>query len=316
MVKQRNVQGEAAVWVGIIGNMSLALLKAGGGLFAGSKGLMADSVHSASIAVSSIAVLIGRKGKRQPPDVEESTRVRAESAVSVILAVLLLLAGVETGISALKAILHGVNDHPKGIAVLIILFSFGIKEGVIWYLSATGHPYAGKSKNDSMAERRVDRVSSLTVFVGVVGSISGEVLDVPSLYYLDASAGVVASLLVLHKGYKLAVEAIYLSMDRVLMKEDIEELVKAAQCVKGVITVNDLRAREHGHYVVVDVNISVNPKITVWEGNEIARMVRQHLMRRFIHVSDVFIHVDPYDPGYPYKSGMDPDQDYFPTLLH
>jgi divalent metal cation (Fe/Co/Zn/Cd) transporter len=80
--------------------------------------------------------------------------------------------------------------------------------------------------------------------------------------------------------------------------------------------VDELRAREHGHYVLVDVKISVNPKISVYEGHDIARLVKQQLMMRFTHVSDVFIHVNPYDPGYPYKNNVDPDQDENASLLH
>ena len=90
----------------------------------------------------------------------------------------------------------------------------------------------------------------------------------------------------------------------------------AVQRVKGVITVDGLRAREHGQYVIVDVKISVNPRISVSEGHEIAKMAKQHLMKRFSHVSDVLVHVNPYDPGYPYKNNVDPDHDEIPTVLH
>jgi len=45
-------------------------------------------------------------------------------------------------------------------------------------------------------------------------------------------------------------------------------------------------------------------------------LVKQMLMKRFIHISDVFIHVNPYDPGYPYKNNADPEHDNYPSLLH
>jgi divalent metal cation (Fe/Co/Zn/Cd) transporter len=67
--------------------------------------------------------------------------------------------------------------------------------------------------------------------------------------------------------------------------------------------------------VIVDIKISVNPRITVSEGHDIGKAVKHQLLSNFSHVSDVFIHVNPYDPGYPYKdvSSEHPD---FPTLLH
>jgi divalent metal cation (Fe/Co/Zn/Cd) transporter len=101
----------------------------------------------------------------------------------------------------------------------------------------------------------------------------------------------------------------------VLHQEETEELLETALRVKGVIAVNDLRAREHGHYVIVDIKISVNPKITVIEGHDIGKSVKHQLLTKFSHVSDVFVHVNPYDPGYPYKD-VDSEHPDFPTLLH
>jgi divalent metal cation (Fe/Co/Zn/Cd) transporter len=106
------------------------------------------------------------------------------------------------------------------------------------------------------------------------------------------------------------------SKGRSLRSEETEELIQTAQSVHGVITVDDLSAWEHGHYVVVDCRISVNPRITMTEGQDIAKAVKNELMKSYIHVSDVFIIVNPYDPGYPYKSANDLNPEDIPTLLH
>ncbi|REK75958.1 cation transporter dimerization domain-containing protein [Paenibacillus paeoniae] len=97
--------------------------------------------------------------------------------------------------------------------------------------------------------------------------------------------------------------------------ENADELMQVVQRVEGVVTVQSIRAREHGHYVVAEIVISVNPRITVLEGQEIAKRVRMLLMHRFHHLTDVSIYVEPYDPGYPYKSNHDPNQEQMPTLL-
>lgn len=98
-------------------------------------------------------------------------------------------------------------------------------------------------------------------------------------------------------------------------EESVEALMQIVQRVEGVVTVQSLRAKEHGHYVVAEIVITVNPRITVLEGQEIAKRVKTLLMHRFLHLSDVLIYVEPYDPGYPYKSNHDPNQEQMPTLL-
>ncbi|MDF2835945.1 MAG: hypothetical protein K0Q63_1585 [Paenibacillus sp.] len=98
-------------------------------------------------------------------------------------------------------------------------------------------------------------------------------------------------------------------------EESADELMAVVQRVEGVVTVQSIRAREQGHYVVAEIVISVNPRITVLEGQDIAKRVKLLLMHRFLHLSEVMIYVEPYDPGYPYKSNHDPNQEQMPTLL-
>ncbi len=91
------------------------------------------------------------------------------------------------------------------------------------------------------------------------------------LLYLDPAASLFISLLIIRKGYKLVMDSMLSNTERVLQQEDTTELIETVQRVGGVIAVNELRAREHGHYVIVDVKISVNPKITVLEGHDIGK---------------------------------------------
>jgi cation diffusion facilitator family transporter len=152
--------------------------------------------------------------------------------------------------------------------------------------------------------------------VGVGGALLGGYLKLEYLYLLDPLAGLFVAVLILRMGCRLIMESIHNTMEHVLHPEDSDELLQAVQRVNGVITVDDLRAREHGHYVIVDIKISVNPRITVMEGHDIAKTVKLSLLQRFNHVSDVFIHVYPYDPGFPYKNPVVSDADDQPPLLH
>jgi len=117
-------------------------------------------------------------------------------------------------------------------------------------------------------------------------------------------------------GYNLIRESIHNTMDHVLHEEDSQHLYDAIRKVKGVQAIDDLRAREHGHYLIVDVKISVNPKITVLEGHDIARHVKSMLIGRFANISDVFVHVNPYDPSFPYNPGYEQEDGDRPTVLH
>jgi cation diffusion facilitator family transporter len=314
---QRFERAEFAAWVGIIGNIILAAIKGVAGYFANSKALVADAAHSASDVAGSFAVLVGLKAAKLPPDKDHPYgHGKAESIAAIIVSVLLIIVGFEIGLSSAKSIYHGVETAPKWFALIAVAFSIIVKEIMFQYKFRLGKELKSQALIANAWEHRSDVYSSIAALIGVGGAYLGGYLGIGWLVYLDPIAGVLVALLVIKMGYHLIMESIHNTMDHVLHKEDAEALFKTVLNVKGVISVDDLRAREHGHYVIVDVKISVNPKITVLEGHSIGKNVKYDLMNKFSHVSDVFIHINPYDPGFPYKNDMDSDRSDAPSLLH
>lgn len=316
MTKERFKQAELGAWLGIFGNIALAVMKGTAGYFSGSKALIADAFHSASDVAGSCAVLVGLKAAQRPPDEDHPYgHGKAEPIAAIVVSVLMLVVGLEIAVQSVKAIYTGDLEPPKGYAVIVIGISIIVKEAMFQYKYRLGKRLGSQALIANAWEHRSDVYSSVAALAGVGGAMVGHYLGNTYLFYLDPLAGLVVAVLILKMGYRLAAEAVHSTMDHVLHREDSADLLETVQRIKGVIAVDDLRAREHGHYVIVDVKISVNPKISVQEGHDIARTVKYTLMKKFSHVSDVFIHVNPYDAGYPYKNA-DSGQDDYPTLLH
>ncbi|MEW9700094.1 cation diffusion facilitator family transporter [Paenibacillus sp. SI8] len=317
MNEERFQKAEFAAWAGIVGNLALALLKGIVGYMAQSKALLADSAHSASDVVGSFIVLIGLRAAKKPPDEDHPYgHGKAESIASIVVSVLLLVVGLEIGISAIKSMWQGIEAAPKAYALIAIGISLVVKEAMFQYKFRLGKRLKSQALITNAWEHRSDVYSSIAALVGVFGALVGQYLDFKMLYYLDPIAGLFVSALVLRMGYSLVMDAIHRAMDHVLHQEDAADLITTVQTIKGVIAVDDLRAREHGHYVIVDIKISVNPRISVLEGHDIAKIVKQQLMKRFHHVTDVFVHVNPYDAGYPYKNNTDTELSEYPTIFH
>src|SRR5699024_1673783 len=120
--------------------------------------------------------------------------------------------------------------------------------------------------------------SSLAALIGIGGAVLGGIYNIPSLLYLDPIGGVIVSLLVLKMAYDIMKESIHNTLDHVMHAEDAEGLIIAVEKVEGVLAVDQLLAREHGHYVIVDVKIAVNPLISVEEGHAIGKQVKMKLI--------------------------------------
>jgi cation diffusion facilitator family transporter len=310
-------KAEHAAWVSIAGNVGLALFKGAVGYAANSKALLADALHSASSAASTFAALTGHQ-MSNPPTLEGEVyrRSRALPAAPVIAAAILLLLAIETGLSSAKSIYTGAEERPETFALIAIIFAIIVKEAFYQYRVRLGKQLGSQLLMTQAWERRSDVYSSVVALVGVGGAAASSYTNNEMLAYLDPTAGLVLSVMALKKGYELVTRSLHHPDDRELHQENAAELLETVQRIKGVISVDDLKAVERGHYVIVDVKISVNPRISVMEGYDIAKTVKQILMKRFIHVSDVFVQVNPYDPGYPYKNTVDPEHDNFPSLLH
>ncbi|MCG7410340.1 cation diffusion facilitator family transporter [Paenibacillus sp. ACRRX] len=316
MAADRFAQAETGAWVGIIGNILLAGLKGIAGFSSGSQALIADAFHSASDVAGSFAVLVGIKAAKRPPDRDHPYgHGKAESIAAIIVSVLLLVVGLELLISAIKAIYGGHVDIPEWYALAVLLLSIVVKEGMFQYKYRLGKRLSSQALIANAWEHRSDVYSSIAALIGVGAAMLGGKFGIAWLLYLDPVAGLAVALLVLKMGYRLVIDSIHSTMDHVLHDEEANPLIKAVQTVDGVILVDELRAREHGHYVIVDIKISVNPALTVAEGHSVGKRVKQHLLHKFLHVADVFVHINPFDPGYPIQGQQRDVRDRSPKWL-
>src|SRR5699024_8829738 len=120
-----------AIWIGIIVNLLLFILMAVGVVLSGSRALLADALHSASDVLSSFVILFGVKIANKPPDEEHPYgHGKAENIASIIVAILLIVVGIEISISSIKVFYGIVPPAPSILALFILLISIGVKEGL------------------------------------------------------------------------------------------------------------------------------------------------------------------------------------------
>jgi divalent metal cation (Fe/Co/Zn/Cd) transporter len=75
----------------------------------------------------------------------------------------------------------------------------------------------------------------------------------------------------------------------------IEEIRQTAAHVPEVVGVAEVRARWLGHRLHAEINVAVDPRLTVSQAHAIAGEVRHQLLHRLDYLSLVVIHVDPAD---------------------
>lgn len=293
---ERNVQAVIfATWLGIIVNIFLALIKAVGGVLSGSRALLADALHSASDVIGSIVVLFAVKIANKPPDEEHPYgHGKAENIASIIVAILLVVVGLEISISSIKVFFGTTPPAPTILAVIILGFSIIIKEVLYHYKNALGKRHRSAALVAEAWHHRSDSLSSLAALAGVVLSIIAEKLDWSFFIYGDAIAGIIVSIIVMKVGYDLIKSSSTVMLEQVLPKEEVQQYKGTIKDIKGVKRIDQLLARTHGSYIIIDVKFSVDKHITVEAGHAIAKEVKNTLMKKHTEVEDVLVHINPY----------------------
>jgi cation diffusion facilitator family transporter len=132
---------------------------------------------------------------------------------------------------------------------------------------------------------RTDGWTSLAVLAGAVGVWLGYPLADPIVGLLIAAAILV---IVWQSG-----KAVFTRMLDGVEPEVVEEIRHAACEVDGVEDVSEVRARWLGHRLHAEVNVAVEPGLSVAEGHAIAREVNHRLLHHLSYLSGAVVHVDP-----------------------
>lgn len=274
--------------VGAFTNFTLSVLQMVFGLLGHSQALFADGIHTLSDLVSDFIVLFASgKASQQADEEHPFGHARIETLASVLLGMILFFVGVSIAIRGTYSLYTNSVQQPEALALLFAAVGIALKEFLYRYTV-----YHAKKIHSTLLEsnawhHRSDALSSLIVFVG----IGGQLLGIP---YLDVAAAFIVAGFIIKMGLNLAFKAFKELIDTALEPELIENIHNTITSINGVYGIHQLRTRSMGGLGYIDVDLEVNPKISVSEGHYIAGCVEQKVKHDFPQIKDVKIHIDPY----------------------
>ena len=275
--------------VGFVGNFGLAIVKAWAGIVANSSAMIADAVHSASDIFASVFVYISLKIAQKPADEEHPYgHGRAEVISTLVVVGMLTAAGVEIIRTSIATIRQGALHAPGNWAVYAAILSVVVNELMYQFTYRAGVKTNSPSTIANAMDNRSDAFSSIAALIGIIGA---------KLKYpvLDPVAGIVVALFIFKMSYGIAMDAVGQIMDESVGEEKIEKVTTLALTVNGVRNVHGIKVRQTGAAFLVDLDIVVDPKITVEMAHDIGESVREMVRVHMDRVSDVRVHIDPSD---------------------
>lgn len=281
--------------IGFIANIFLMIFKLWLGYESGSNSLFVEGINSATDVFSSLVVLTVLKFANQPADEEHPYgHGKAEIIASLFVGVIILIVSLYITFETLTQILNLQRNIPELFAMYVAFFATIIKIVLYKISMQTATKYHSKAIEAIAYDHKSDIISSTAVTVGIIASVFGEKIGWTFLLYGDQISSFFVIYLLLKIAKKMIVEAFHLLLDRSVQKELVEEFLQIIKGFSEVKRIDNLRAREVGHNIFIDLRISVEYDKTIKQGHDLARLIKRELMKNNPRIIEVLIHINPY----------------------
>lgn len=275
--------------VSIISNCILSILKLLAGIIGRSQAMISDSIHSISDVFSSIIVIVGAKISNKERDKEHPYgHERIECIFAVVLAITLFITGLFIGYKGINTIINNHNIIVPGIIALIAaIVSIIVKELMYWYTIKYAKMIHSTSLKADAHHHRSDALSSIGSLIGILGAKLGFPM-------LDSIASVIICLFIFKAAFDIFMDAMNQMIDHSCKDETIKEYTNTILSIKGVKEIDVIRTRIFGTKVFIDLEISVNSRLSLIKAHNIAEEVHDSLEQTYPEVKHCMIHVNPY----------------------
>jgi len=273
--------------IGVVGNILLTAAKFAAGILGRSSAMVADAVHSASDIFASFFVFISLKIAKIPADKNHPYgHYKAEVISTIIVALLLWIAGLQIVKTSFLIIKRGNLESPGYIALYAAILSIVVKELMYRFTYRVGVKINSPSTMANALDHRSDAFSSIATFIGIGGAKLGFPI-------LDPIAGIIVSLFIFNMGYEILVGAVKQIMDENVDDGKVNKIMEETLSINGVLGTHDIRVRQSGSVYLVDMHIVVENAITIKAAHDIYEKVRDRIYEKIENIGDIRIHVDP-----------------------
>ncbi len=272
----------------LVGLMLTALLQAILVYYSGSVALLADTIHNVGDALTAIPLWIAFRMSTWKPNSRFTYGYgRVEDLAGIAIVLTILFSAAFAGYESINRLFHPQEVRFLGAVMAASLIGFAGNEAVARFRISVGREIGSAALIADGHHARIDGFTSLAVFVGALGVYVGYPLADPLVGLLIT----VAILRVVWEAGKEVVTRIIDGIDPAIPAEIRER----AAHVDSVQEVSEVRVRWIGHRLHAEVNIAVDPHLSVEVGHAVAKEVRRHLLDHLAYLDNAIIHVDPLD---------------------
>jgi cation diffusion facilitator family transporter len=263
-------------------NLALSGLNVAMAAVSGSLALTASAVDSVTDVISSLAVWAGLRLSQHRSRTFPYGLYKIENVSSVIVALLIFVAGYEVARAALRPEMM----QPRVTIWVVAGAVAGVVVPLIFggYAKGVGERTGSPSLLAEGEHRRVDALSSLVVVVAVGASYLG--------WAVDRWAAAVVVIFIARSGWELLTDGMRVLLDASLEPETLARVREIIDAEPGVVEVQSLTGRNSGRYRFLEAEVGVRVR-DVERAHVLSQRLETRIKAQIGRVDRVVIHCEP-----------------------
>ena len=255
--------------IGILTNVFLVGFKAIVGLLSNSIAIILDAVNNLSDALSSVITIIGAKLGAKLPDKKHPLGYgRIEYLSSMIVAAIVLYAGITSMVESVKAIISPEKAEYSAISLIIISVAIVVKLILGQYVKRQGKKHNSGALTASGSDALFDAILSASVLASAIIYLIWGIS-------LEAYVGVIISVFIIKAGVEMMIETVNDILGKRGDKEEtdrIKKLICEEPEVRGAYDLIMFNFGPSKNYA--SVHIELSDTMTVDKVDELTRRIQ------------------------------------------
>lgn len=248
--------------------MLLSAFKALVGALSGSVAIVMDAVNNLSDALSSVITIIGTRLSQRPPDREHPYgHGRVEYFSAIVIAVIVLSAGVTSLIESVKKIIEPTTPSYTTLTLVVIVVAIVVKLVLGWYVKRQGIRLKSDALTASGADALFDAIITLSTLVSAgVMLIWG--------FSLDGILGVLISAYIIKAGVEMLSSPVNELLGARVSPELVGRIKQEILAIPEVHGVYDIILHNYGPDVMIgSLHVSVDDTLSATDIHGLSRRI-------------------------------------------
>ena len=271
----RSTQIIRTSWIGIAANVLLAAFKAGVGIVASSVAIVMDAVNNLSDALSSVITIVGTKLSQRPADRKHPFGFgRIEYFSAIIIAVIVLSAGITSLIESVKKIFHPTEPSYTTVTLVVIVVAIAVKIVLGLFVKRKGTQLKSDALIASGSDALFDAIITLATLVSAGIMLLWNVS-------IDGYLGALISLVIIKAGIEMLASPVNELLGTSIPAELTSQIKQEVGEFEGVHGVYDLILHNYGPDVKIgSLHVSVYDTMSAHDIHGLTRKISTQMFAR------------------------------------